>query len=189
MQVIKEGTLPFETPNTKTFRSPDNFQASNKSTGLPAITSRAGTQGVERSEMRPGTGSELSTQNSVAPSTPDSAQVHLKQTQNTVKVQEETLRSFVAEVKALEGDCAHWRTVVDKKHQALKAAQKELEEEKLAHAETKRLAAAQARERDSWVKGMLHELTGMVEVLGEEVSSVKMLQAQEIAAKAGSRGD
>jgi hypothetical protein len=39
------------------------------------------------------------------------------------------------------------------------------------------------------VKGMLHELTGMVEVLGEEVSSVKMLQAQEIAAKAGSRGD
>jgi len=181
--------LPFETPNTKTFHSPVTFQTTHKSTGLPAITPRAGTQGVERSEMRPGTGSELSTQNSVAPSTPDSTQVHLKQTRNTVKVQEETLRSFVAEVKALEGECAHWRTVVDKKHQALKAAQKELEEEKLAHAETRCLAASQARERDSRVKGMLHELTGMVEVLGEEISSMQMFQAKEIAARAGSRGD
>jgi DNA repair exonuclease SbcCD ATPase subunit len=136
--------------------------------------------------MRPGTGSELSVQNSVAPSTPDSTQVHLKQMQNTARVQEETLRSFVAEVKALEKECAHWREVVDQKHQALKATQKELEDEKLSHAETKRLASERDTAATGSVEAMMHELAGMIEVLGAETDSIQDLQAK---ARAQSRGD
>ena len=71
-----------------------------------------------------------SVQSSVAPSTPDSAvAMNLQlssQLEMTVKMQEETVRSFIVELKAQEQECEHWRKVVDEMRQRVKALQKDL---------------------------------------------------------------
>jgi len=193
MQVLKEGTLPLQAPNTKTFRSTEQITSVSGFSVLPVITPRGGAEHVGGAVSSSRLATPISVQNSVAPSTPDSTHLNLKQAQDTTRVQQATLRSFVVEVQALEKECAHWRDVVDKKHQDLRATNRALEEEKRAHFESKHQAKDRARERDASarisVESLVEELAGMLELLEDEIGSMQQMQVKAIVNGASSRGN
>jgi len=203
-KVIKEGTLPLQSPNTKAFRTSDSriaLRSAGGSTLLPAITPRS-PRGEHGGGSRLGTAQSF--QYSAAASTPDSAAVMQGQLHTTVRMQEETVRSFIAEVKALEHECTHWKTVVDSMRVDLRRTQTQVEEAKLAHLVStdkaahellllQQQAVEQMRDKDVGVQAvlqeMLHELAESLGVLQAEDKSMQQLQIKTIVANAPSRGE
>ena len=187
-KVIKEGTLPLQSPNTKTFRHGGTLNdlrspaAGASAVGLPAITPRgqsAGDKG-QRSQLS----TPRSARESAAASTPDSTMILQTQLEESSRMTENLTRSFVAEVKELEKECTHWRNIVDKKHCELRSAQQELANERLAHSRSK----AHASQREAAMQGQLLAIVGEMQEarndLVVECASMSQLQAEAIVADA-----
>jgi hypothetical protein len=185
-KVIREGTLPLLLPtDNKTLRSPRTRQA------LPSL--------VQSPDVRPESGvrpTRLSTANSGdisdwAPSTPDSTAALQSKLSTIEKASQETVRSFIAEVKALEEECAHWRSTVDQLRHDLRGARKDLTDEKMAHEESriqaahelmvqKAVAEQTARDRDAsmcpTLQSISTEIEGSITELQTELKKIQELQ-------------
>jgi uncharacterized coiled-coil protein SlyX len=108
------------------------------------------------------------------------------QLEMTVKMQEETVRSFIVELKAQEQECEHWRKVVDEMRQRVKALQKDLEDEKIQHRTSKQQSEEQANQRDLAARAtlllLLEELANAFSVLEKESESMQELQDKSMLA-------
>ena len=205
-KVIKEGTMPLQLPDNKSFRASDLRPTLRSPPGLsaaslPAITPRA-TQ--ERGVHTPNRSALFSPrsdsrQSADSGSTTESYRALEVELQTSIRMNEETVRSFIAEVKELEKENSHWRALVDEHRGAVKLAQQELEEERMAHNRSRDQAAQELCERKQesekvfagmrvLISSIVSDLAESCDLLTSEASSIAQVQARAIVANAPSRG-
>ena len=186
-KVIREGTLPLHTTTMKSFQSRE----------LPSITSHRPTtgSGTARLLLTPRSG-----ERSIAPSTPDSSVMLQTKLRTVEKMQEEQVRSFIAEIKALEDECTHWRDTVDKMRQDLRDVTQKHKDEQHAHQDTKKEAVkalkmlaqhAKERQRETFQEPLqivIEELAKALRDVSQEYDNLQQMQAKAILASAPSRG-
>ena len=186
-KVIREGTLPLQTTTMKSFQSRE----------LPSITPHRPTTGSVTARLLQ---TPRSGERSIAPSTPDSSVMLQTKLRTVEKMQEEQVRSFIAEIKALEDECTHWRDTVDKMRQDLRDVTQKHKDEQHAHQDTKKEAVkalkmlaqhAKERQRETFQEPLqivTEELAKALRDVSQEYDNLQQMQAKAILASAPSRG-